>query len=121
MAKTNPKITARKKRAKRIRTKLFGTSTRPRLSIYRSNCHIYAQIIDDNSGNTLVSFSSKDKGFIDSNTVDKCEKAKQVGLIIAEKAKSLGIDQIVFDRNGYLYHGRVKALSEGAREGGLQF
>lgn len=121
MAKTNPKIVARKKRAKRIRTKVSGTAGCPRLSVYRSNCHIYAQLIDDNSGVTLTSSSSQEKEFHSSNSINKCDTAKRVGLIIAEKAKSLGIEQIVFDRNGYLYHGRVKALSDGAREGGLQF
>ena len=121
MAKTNPKVTARCKRIQRIRTKIFGTSERPRLSVYRSNRHMYVQIIDDTQHQTLVSMSTDDKNFDCTDLKGKCEQAKKVGLIIAEKAKSVGIEKVVFDRGGNLYHGRVKALSEGAREGGLQF
>lgn len=121
MAKTNPKVSARLKRIQRIRIKISGTSERPRLSVFRSNRHIYAQIIDDTQHKTLVCISTDQKGFDANATGDKCAQAKQVGLLVAEKAKSLGIAQVVFDRGGYLYHGRVKALSEGAREGGLVF
>lgn len=121
MAKTNPKVTARKKRVQRIRTKIFGTSERPRMSIYRSNRHIYVQIIDDVSHKTLVASSTDGKDFDGSDLNGKCEQAKKVGLTIAEKAKSVGIEKVVFDRGGNLYHGRIKALSDGAREGGLQF
>jgi large subunit ribosomal protein L18 len=121
MAKTNQKAIARQKRVQRIRRKIFGTSERPRLSVYRSNKHIYVQIIDDVLHKTLVSMSTGDKNFDCADLKGKCEPAKKVGLIIAEKAKSVGIDKVVFDRGGNLYHGRIKALSDGAREGGLQF
>jgi len=121
MAKTNPKVTARKKRVQRIRVKIFGTTERPRMSVYRSNRHIYVQIIDDMQRKTLVSMSTEDKYFECTDLNGKCEQAKRIGLLIAEKAKNAGIEKVVFDRGGYIYHGRVKALSEGAREGGLQF
>ncbi|MDD2463701.1 MAG: 50S ribosomal protein L18 [Desulfobulbus sp.] len=121
MAKTNSKVTARKKRVQRIRVKISGTTERPRLSVFRSNRHIYAQIIDDTQHKTLVSMSTDRKDFATDDTSDKCAQAKKVGLMLAEKAKSAGIEKIVFDRGGYLYHGRIKSLSEGAREGGLQF
>jgi large subunit ribosomal protein L18 len=104
---------------KGIRLRLAGTTERPRLSVYRSNKAIYAQIIDDTTGKTIVSASSmKDTVDAASNKVDQ---SKQVGKLIAEKAVAAGISQVVFDRNGYLYHGRIKSLAEGAREGGLQF
>jgi len=121
MAKTNPKVTARKKRVQRIRKAIFGTIERPRMSVFRSNRHIYAQIIDDVQRKTLVAMSTEDKSFTTDDATNKSEQARKVGLLIAEKAKSAGIQKIVFDRGGYLYHGRVKALSDGAREGGLQF
>ena len=121
MAKTNPKVTARKKRVQRIRVKIAGTTERPRLCVFRSNRHIYAQIIDDSQHTTLVSMSTDHKDFTSEEAGDKCEQAKRVGLLIAEKAKSAGIEKVVFDRGGYLYHGRIKSLSDGAREGGLQF
>jgi large subunit ribosomal protein L18 len=121
MAKTNPKATARKKRVQRIRVKISGTSERPRLSVFRSNRHIYAQIIDDTQRKTLIAMSTDHKEFDSEEVANKCDKAKKVGLLIAEKAKSAGIEKVVFDRGGYLYHGRVKALSDGAREGGLVF
>lgn len=121
MAKTNPKVISRQKRIRRIRKKLFGTSERPRLRVFRSNKHIYAQIIDDTLQKTLVSMSTQSKEFDGSESKDRCEQAKSVGLMIAQKAKSAGIDEVVFDRGGYIYHGRVKALSEGAREAGLKF
>jgi len=121
MAKTNPKVTARKKRVQRIRVKIFGTTERPRMSVYRSNRHIYVQIIDDIQHKTLVAMSTEDKNFESIDLNGKCEQAKKIGLLIAEKAKNAGIEKVVFDRGGYIYHGRVKALSEGAREGGLQF
>ncbi len=96
-----------------------GTGERPRLSVYRSNVGMYAQIIDDGTGRTLVSASSlKNK---EANGIPKIEQARKVGQIIAEKAKAAGIEKVVFDRNGYLYHGRVKALAEAAREAGLNF
>lgn len=102
----------------RIRSKISGSSTKPRLSVFRSNNGIYAQLIDDLAGNTLVSASSTDlKDF----TGNKVDASKNVGQKLAEKAISNGISEVVFDRGGYLYHGRVKALADGAREGGLKF
>lgn len=91
------------------------------MSVYRSNRHIYAQIIDDVQHKTLVAMSTDDKSFAVDDAANKCAQARKVGVLIAEKAKSAGIEKIVFDRGGYLYHGRIKALSDGAREGGLQF
>ncbi|MBM9511190.1 50S ribosomal protein L18 [Desulfogranum marinum] len=121
MAKTNPKVTARYKRVRRIRKNMLGTSEKPRMRVFRSNKHIYVQIIDDLKKATLVSASTENKEFDAADLKGKCEKAKKVGLMVAEKAKAAGIEQVVFDRGGYIYHGRVKALSEGAREGGLKF
>ena len=109
----------RLKRHKRVRAKIFGTAERPRLNVFRSNSNIYAQIIDDTTGTTLVSANSVEKAF-EGNGGNK-EAAKKVGLMIAERAKDKGISSVVFDRGGYLFHGRVKELAEGAREGGLQF
>lgn len=103
----------------RIRKKVSGSAEMPRLSVYRSNRDIYAQIINDNDGKTLVFASSKEKSFSVQGT--KTDKAAQVGKVLAERAKSAGIERVVFDRNGYLYHGRVKSLAEGAREAGLKF
>jgi len=104
---------------KRIRKRLSGSADRPRMSVYRSNKQIYAQIIDDISGKTLVSASSKEKA-IAGQKVNKTEQAKLVGQAIAAKAKEAGIESVVFDRNGYLYHGRVKSLADAARENGLK-
>ncbi|MFT4155497.1 50S ribosomal protein L18 [Parafilimonas sp.] len=104
----------------RIRHKISGTNEKPRLSVFRSNSEIYAQLIDDVSGKTLVSASSQDKD-LKAQKVTKLEKSKLVGAAIARKATGLGLNTVVFDRSGYLYHGRVKALADGAREGGLQF
>ena len=109
----------RLKRHKRVRSKISGTPERPRLNVFRSETNIYAQIIDDTKGVTLVSASSLEKSF--EGTGSNMEAAKKVGQIVAERAKAAGIEAVVFDRGGYLYHGRVKALAEGAREGGLQF
>ena len=111
----------RKQRHARIRAKVHGTKERPRLSVFRSLKYIYAQIIDDTKGATITSMSSLDKGVKESDAKSKTEKAHQVGLLIAEKAKAAGVSTVVFDRGGNLYHGRVKALSDGAREGGLDF
>lgn len=121
MARTNPRTVARAKRVRRIRKKIKGTSERPRLRVFKSNKHIYAQIIDDIAGNTLVAMSTLDKEFDLGEEKGKKGAAKVVGVKIAEKAKAAGIDEVVFDRGGYIYHGRVKSLSEGAREGGLKF
>ena len=107
------------KRHKRVRSKISGTPERPRLNVFRSETNIYAQVIDDTKGVTLVSASSLEKSF--EGKGGNIEAAKKVGQIVAERAKAAGIDAVVFDRGGYLYHGRVKALAEGAREGGLQF
>jgi large subunit ribosomal protein L18 len=104
----------------RIRKTVSGTAERPRLAVYRSNKEIYAQLIDDVSGKTIIAASSRDKD-IDASKVNKVEAAKLVGKAIAEKATKAGVETVSFDRGGYLYHGRVKSLAEGAREGGLKF
>lgn len=104
----------------RIRKKISGTADTPRLSVFRSNSEIYVQLIDDLLGKTLASASSREKD-IAAQKVTKTEKSKLVGAVIARKAKELGIEKVVFDRGGNLYHGRVKAVAESAREGGLQF
>lgn len=112
----------RKRRHRRIRSKISGTAERPRLNIYRSLDNIYAQVIDDVAGVTLVSASSIDKGLVgDLDGKSKKEQAGLVGKAVAERAKSAGISTVIFDRGGYVYQGRVQALAEGAREGGLQF
>lgn len=112
----------RKSRHIRIRKKVAGTKERPRLSIYRSLNHIFAQIIDDSAGRTLVSVSSLDSPVKElKQHKGNCKTAKEVGGLIAQKAREKGIAKIVFDRSGYLYHGRVKALADGARENGLEF
>lgn len=121
MAKTSPKLIARKKRVRRIRNRFIGTSERPRMCVFRSNSHIYVQIIDDTTHATLIAMSTKDKDFNASELKDKCAQANKIGEIIAERAKNAGIKRVVFDRGGNLYHGRVKALSDGARKGGLDF
>lgn len=110
---------ARIKRHKRVRKNISGTAERPRLNVFRSLNNIYAQIIDDTTGNTLVAASSMDKGF--ESYGGNIDAAKAVGKAVAEKALAAGIKKVVFDRGGYVYHGRVAALAEGAREGGLEF
>jgi large subunit ribosomal protein L18 len=122
MAKTSIRQAARTRRKKHIRKSVVGTTARPRLSVFRSATHIYAQIINDENGSTLVSastLSSELKSF-DGNRGNKAA-AGAVGTLLATKAKEAGIETVSFDRNGYLYHGRVKALADAAREGGLQF
>jgi len=109
----------RMKRHARVRGKISGTAERPRLCVFRSENHIYAQVIDDVAGNTLVSASTVEKGF--EGLGSNCEAAKKVGLKVAERAKEKGVEEVVFDRGGYIFHGRVKALADGAREGGLKF
>jgi len=109
----------RLKRHIRVRSKISGTPERPRLNVFRSNANIYAQIIDDVNGVTLASASTLDKEF--EGATGNCEAAKKVGQLVAERAKAKGISAVVFDRGGYIYHGRVAALAEGAREGGLEF
>ena len=110
----------RKRIQKRIRKKISGEANHPRLAVYRSNLAIYAQVIDDRSGKTLAAASSLEKD-IKGSKGPKSEQSRLVGKAIAAKAKAAGIESVVFDRGGYLYHGRVKALAEGAREGGLKF
>jgi large subunit ribosomal protein L18 len=104
----------------RIRKTVSGTDQRPRLAVFRSNKEIYAQLIDDVSGKTITAASSRDKD-IDASKANKVEAAKLVGKAIAERAVKAGVETVSFDRGGYLYHGRVKSLAEGAREGGLKF
>jgi large subunit ribosomal protein L18 len=114
------KNVVRKKRHARVRAKLTGTATRPRLNVYRSNQHIYAQVIDDTNSVTLVSASTLDKDLnLDSNS--NVEAAQKVGELVAKRAVEKGVKSVVFDRGGYLYHGRIKALAESAREAGLEF
>ena len=103
----------------RVRKKISGTADRPRLNVYRSLNHIYTQVIDDAAGHTLAAASTVEKAF--EGNGGNCEAAKKIGAAIAERALQKGIEEVVFDRGGYIYHGRVKALAEGAREGGLKF
>ncbi|MEO6134812.1 MAG: 50S ribosomal protein L18 [Ginsengibacter sp.] len=114
------KISARQKIRYRIRKKLSGSAAKPRLSVFRSNKDIYVQLIDDENGATLASASSREKD-IAAQKVNKVDSSKMVGNAIAKKSVELGITDVVFDRSGYLYHGRIKAVAEGAREGGLKF
>jgi len=108
------------RRHKKIRMKIYGTHERPRLCIFRSNQHVYAQLVDDNKGKVLASVSDRDlKAKLAS--AKGCEVAKEVGKLIAKKAKELKVEKIIFDRGGFLYHGRIKALAEGAREEGIKF
>lgn len=118
MAKLRSKKERRQRVHRGIRKTVNGTSVRPRLSVYRSNRHIYAQLIDDLSAQTLVSASSREADVGGDSPV---EASQQVGELLAERARKEGLERVVFDRSGYPYHGRVKALAEGAREGGLQF
>lgn len=116
----NSKASARQKIRYRIRKKISGEPQKPRLSVFRSNRDVYAQLIDDTNGVTLASASSREADIIAQKT-NKVEKSKLVGSAIARKSLELGIKQIVFDRSGYIYHGRIKAVAEGAREAGLVF
>ena len=122
MAKTNPRTKARLRRKKSIRKKIHGTAQRPRLAIFRSSNHIYAQVIDDTAGRTLASAStlSPELKGIEGHTGNKAA-AQKVGNLLAEKALAAGVKTVVFDRGGFLYHGRVKALADAARESGLDF
>lgn len=122
MSATNPKEVARDKRKARIRKRLSGTPERPRLSVFRSARHVYAQIVDDRAGNTLVAASSVEGAFKEQpKFATKVAAAAFVGKLVAQRALEKGIKKVVFDRNGFLYHGRVKAISDGAREAGLDF
>jgi large subunit ribosomal protein L18 len=115
------KLEKRIKVRKRIRKRVHGTADKPRLSVFRSNRHIYAQLIDDNRGVTLASACSREKEIADKTGMKKTEQAALVGKLLAVKCKEKGIDSVVFDRGGYKYHGRVKSLANAAREGGLKF
>jgi len=117
---SNNKSSARQKIRYRIRKKINGTSSIPRLTVFRSNSDIYAQLIDDNNGTTIAAASSRQKD-ITAQKAPKIDKSKMVGESIARKAVELGVKKVVFDRSGYIYHGRVKAVAEGAREAGLEF
>lgn len=118
----NPKQAARLKRRQRIRRKISGSETRPRLSVFRSTRHIYAQIIDDGKGQTLVAASTLSGELKDKlSGLKKADAAKEVGKLLAAKAREKGIAQVVFDRNGFIYHGRVKAVADSCRENGLEF
>jgi large subunit ribosomal protein L18 len=116
----NNKAVARQKIKFRIRKKISGTSAKPRLTVFRSNSDIYAQLIDDQTGTTVAAASSRQKD-IAAQKAPKVDKSKMVGEAIARKAMELGLKSITFDRNGYIYHGRIKAVADGAREGGLDF
>lgn len=116
----NSKVSARQKIRYRIRKKISGSTQKPRLSVFRSNKDIYVQLIDDTKGTTIASASSREKD-IAAQKGNKVEASKRVGEAIAKKSLELGIANVVFDRSGYIYHGRIKAVAEGAREGGLQF
>lgn len=117
---TSSKVLRRQKVKRRVRKHVFGTPEKPRLSVYRSNRQIYGQLIDDVNRRTLLSASSQVEE-IENSKLPKVEQAKKVGKVLGEKAVANGIVEIVFDRNGYLYHGRVKSFAEGAREAGLKF
>jgi large subunit ribosomal protein L18 len=121
MAKMSLKLQARQKRVQRIRKKIEGTTERPRLRVFKSSRHIYAQIIDDIKGETICAASTLVEEMRNFDCKGKIAQANKVGLLVAAQAKTKGVDTVVFDRGGYIYHGRVKALSEGAREGGLAF
>lgn len=116
----NKKVYRRNRIKMRIRKTVNGTSDRPRMTIFRSNKQIYVQLIDDASSTTIASASSREKAIEDSK-MNKIEQAQKVGGLVAEKAKAAGVSTVIFDRNGYLYHGRVKSLAEAARKGGLKF
>ena len=122
MLKKREQEDKRLRRKRRVRKKIFGTSERPRLSVFRSNKEIYVQVVDDIQGVTLVAASSRDKEAKERlQDLDKTAQAREVGKLLAERARQAGIEQVVFDRNGYIYHGRVAAVADGARNGGLQF
>lgn len=117
--KTSQKQKIRFKHKKRIRAKIFGTTEKPRLVVFRSNANMYAQLIDDSKAHTLVAASTTEKELVKSSA--NIEGAKQVGQLIAKRAQAKGVKNVVFDRGGYLYHGKIKALADAAREAGLQF
>lgn len=122
MAKISTRLVSRLKRQKRIRKRITGTTERPRLCVFRSSVHIYAQVIDDITGTTLASASTLDKDFKENNSKSAGkDAATAIGRLVGARALEKGISKVVFDRNGFLYHGRLKALSDGAREAGLNF
>ncbi|ADU65104.1 50S ribosomal protein L18 [Desulfurispirillum indicum] len=121
MAKTSNTVIRRQARHRRVRKKVQGSTQRPRLAVFRSNSHIYAQIIDDAQGITLAAASSLSKELESLQNGGNIEAAKQVGALLARKAKEQNIESVVFDRGGFIYHGRVQALAEAARENGLKF
>lgn len=122
MSNAKKRISGRLARHKRIRKKVNGTAERPRLTIRRSIKHVIAQIVDDASGRSLLQVTTASKEFVASNgSLNRVEQSTKLGAIVAEKAKGLGIETVVFDRGGFIYHGRVKALADGARESGLKF
>ena len=122
MGQKNQREIARQKRKARIRRRIFGTEQRPRLSVFRSAKHIYAQLVVDSTGSTILAASTLSPEIrAESGELDKSDAAKKVGLLIGKKALEKNIHRVVFDRNGFLYHGRIKALAEGARESGLEF
>ena len=116
-------LSPRKRRHVRVRAKVSGTQARPRLNVFRSSAHMYCQVIDDLAGHTLVSASDIEDEVkkLAGNDANKTERASAVGKVIAQRAKDAGITSVVFDRGGFLYHGRIKAVADGAREGGLEF
>jgi large subunit ribosomal protein L18 len=120
MTQTASRGAARRKRHDRIRLRLEGTESRPRLAVFRSNIHIYAQVIDDASGRTLAAASTVEKELRGSKAT-KSEEAAKVGTLVAERAKAAGVERVVFDRAGFRYHGRIKSLADAAREAGLDF
>ena len=122
MAENNKKVAGRLRRKRSIRKRIFGTADRPRLSVFRSCMHMYAQVIDDDTGQTLAAASTMSPEIRESRTgKKKSELAALVGALVAQKCQASNITRVVFDRNGFIYHGRVKAVADGAREGGLQF
>ena len=120
MTKAASRGAARQQRHERIRLRLEGTTVRPRLAVFRSLNHIYAQVIDDSAGTTLAAASSLESE-LRAGTASKVEEAKFVGRLVAERARTAGVEKVVFDRGAYIFHGRVKALADAAREGGLEF
>lgn len=116
-------LSPRKRRHVRVRAKVHGTAARPRLNVFRSNAHMYCQVIDDVRGHTIVAASDLEDEVVAKAGEDaaKVDRAKAVGEVIAERARAAGVDAVVFDRGGFLYHGRIKAVADGAREGGLKF
>ena len=121
MSRATTRVASRKRRHFGIRLTVEGSAVRPRLAIFRSLNHIYAQVIDDAAGKTLAAASTLDAKVKGDAKRTKVQEAAEVGTLVAERAKAAGVSNVVFDRGGYLYHGRVKALAEGAREGGLEF